>query len=612
MKITRLRPVVVVGLVILLILGSTIGLVALTSPTITDNGDGTSTFSSCFDLTNYISENRSYYGGYPAPLSDSITSNSKEIAESSGAGSSDYSTTNIQVEGVDESDIVKNDGNSLFVFASENKYIDVFDLTDPSNPKKASEIELEFYGQSMYLVNETLVVISSEYSYQPLKVSANFWNQYSIAQIFDVSNLESPQLESTYYLDGYYVNSRLTDNTLYLISSANVGEIDLLSGVEGNIPRISIADGLSENLQTKRASECSEVTPMGDSAYSFLTVAAIPLDGSEFSSRVILGDSSNMYVSRNNIYLTTQVLPYENAANPDIPIPVPSYDWEPKTEIFKISMDGTKIYFKAKGQVDGTVLNQFSMDEYYGYFRIATTKGTTTRDFSSSLYVFDEQMNLTGQVNGLGKTEQIYSVRFMGEKAYVVTFKQTDPLYVLDLVDPSNPKVAGELKIPGFSRYLHPFDSNHLIGVGNDADENTGTTSGVKVTLFDVTDIADPKVKSELIFGGRLSDTPVSWDHKAFLFDKQKELLVLPVNIYNESEAYYYQPDFEGFIVMSANLAEGLVEKKRIDFSEDTSYYSNTPRSLYIGDYLYLIFNNEIKVVDLKNYSVVKEISAFV
>lgn len=249
-------------------------------------------------------------------------------------------------------------------------------------------------------------------------------------------------------------------------------------------------------------------------------------------------------MSTNNLFLAPVAYEYEDQFVEDY---YNEFDeairpeYEPRTiestniDIFKLSVQDLDVEFSAKGRVKGTILNQFSMDEYYNTFRIATTINDWNGwgpDSENFLYVLDEELKLQGTLDGLGLDEKIYSVRFMGERAYIVTFRQVDPLYVIDLSDPKNPNVFGELKIPGFSNYLHPYNENHIIGIGKDASERTGVTEGLKIALFDITDVNNPVVKSEIILGETGSDSDVLRDHKAFLFDKEKELLVIPTIIY--------------------------------------------------------------------------------
>ena len=226
----------------------------------------------------------------------------------------------------------------------------------------------------------------------------------------------------------------------------------------------------------------------------------------------------------------------------------------------------------------------------------------------SSLYVFDQNLQQLGVVSGLGKGESIFSVRFMQDRAYVVTFKKIDPFYVLDLSEPTNPQVLGELKIPGFSDYLHPYDENHIIGFGKNAADAPGEAfawyQGLKIALFDVTNPTDPQVLHEVEIGDRGSESEALDNHKAFLFDRVKDLLVIPAEINNISDkstpvaSEYGTRVFSGFIAYSLNLDDGFVERGKVEIDNDSDVYywwgSRGSRSLYIGDYLINLANGKL------------------
>ncbi len=281
-------------------------------------------------------------------------------------------------------------------------------------------------------------------------------------------------------------------------------------------------------------------------------------------------------------------------------------------------------------------MNQFSMDEWKGYFRIVTTRGQFSREGSTSsnnVYVLDGNLQLTGSLEGLGQGETIHSARFVGDRAYLVTFKKVDPFFVLDLSDPENPEVLGALKIPGYSDYLHPYDANHIIGIGKNTVEANEEGSfvwyqGLKIAIFDVSDVANPKEMYKFEIGDRGSDSYALRDHNAFLFDRDRNLLVLPVllaELTPEQKASgdvpanaYGKNTFQGAYVYDVSLKNGLMLKGRIthiddpeELSKNYSYY-NSPdavkRSLYIGDYLYTISDAKVSISRLGDLSEVESI----
>ena len=310
-----------------------------------------------------------------------------------------------------------------------------------------------------------------------------------------------------------------------------------------------------------------------------------------------------MYVSQNNIYITYSAYQYQ----------------EQVTKIHRINIDEGEINYEATGEVPGYVLNQFSMDEFNGYFRVATTTGEVwswgENAARNHVYILDEELDTVGMLEDLAPGEKIYSARFMGNRCYLVTFKKIDPLFVIDLTNPTSPQVLGELKITGYSDYLHPYDENHIIGIGKETTDQ-GTFAwyqGVKISLFDVTDVSDPKEIAKYEIGDRGTDSPILHDHKAFLFDKNRNLLVIPVREAQVNPADYPGeiPDWahgeivwDGAYVFHISLEQGLEVRGKI-----THTTSSIQRSLYIDDVLYTISDQKIKMNSLTDLTEIGEIN---
>jgi uncharacterized secreted protein with C-terminal beta-propeller domain len=273
------------------------------------------------------------------------------------------------------------------------------------------------------------------------------------------------------------------------------------------------------------------------------------------------------------------------------------------------------------------VLNQFSMDEYNGNFRIATTEGQQSRSnptTSNNIYVVDSGMKVIGSLEGLAPGESIYSARFMGSRGYLVTFKKIDPLFVIDLSDPAKPEVLGKLKIPGYSDYLHPYDETHLIGLGKDAAAAEGENQdfawyqGVKLSLFDVSDVARPTEVANYLIGDRGTDSYALHEHKAFLFSKEKNLLVIPVTLAKIDPLKYpngVEPNtygdfvFQGAYVFNISIEGGFSLKGTVSHADPSAlqksgeyYYGNNDnvqRSLYMDNALYTVSDKYVKANDL-------------
>jgi uncharacterized secreted protein with C-terminal beta-propeller domain len=307
-----------------------------------------------------------------------------------------------------------------------------------------------------------------------------------------------------------------------------------------------------------------------------------------------------------------------------------------RTIIHKISVSDGKIEYQCNGSVPGRVLNQFSMDEYDGFFRVATQIDgwwSWNSKSSTNVYILDEQLNRVSAVENIAPGENMHSARFMGGRAYLVTFKKIDPFFALDLSDPYNPKILGELKIPGYSDYLHPFDENHIMGIGKDTDDQGSFAwyQGLKIAIFNVTDPENPTELAKVIIGDRGTDSPVLYDHKAFLFDLEKELLVIPVSLYEIDEeikqqnsgktgSTYGEFKFQGAYVYKLNL-DGFEYKGRITHRGDDenlnggerwywgSSSSDITRSLYIENVLYTISDKMVKMNSLDDLSEIKSIN---
>ena len=311
-----------------------------------------------------------------------------------------------------------------------------------------------------------------------------------------------------------------------------------------------------------------------------------------------------MYVSINNIYVT-----------------YPSWTEEGQyTSIYRISVKQDALNFEAKGSVPGYLLNQYSMDEYNQNLRLATT--SQKQETSNNIYVLDPNLTTVGKLENLAITERIYSARFMGDKAYLVTFRQIDPFFVLDMSNPEEPKIAGALKIPGYSSYLHLYDENHVIGLG--MEDNT-----VKLSLFNVTNVNDPTEIAKYTIQGDYTHSEALYDPKAFLFNKNKQLLVIPVSITQygvvpkpdeqtrdtettiaPNEGGYWQ----GAYVLNLTLS-GFKLQGGITHQENTNqeyyygdYNQNVNRALYIGNTLYTVSNTKVKLNSLTDLTQIAEI----
>ena len=550
----------------------------------------------------------SFRGGVVMEAADAAGSTS-----SSAPGSTDYSGTNIQVEGVDEADLVKTDGAYIYLVSGETVYI--VRAHPPEEAGIVAKIEPGLPVSDLYINGDKLVVISApDYYY--------YWYGWDIAPdeeyelkttvwVFDVSDRARPALEREMSVDGYYTNSRMIGDHVYLITSQPA----MLNHSEPILP--GIRSGNESNYV-----DATDVWYVNntDSNYGYTNIVALNVQDPEeeiTSETYLMGSSSTIYASLDHIYITN----LDWVHNVD-------GGWE-TTTVYKLRVDEGAIHLVAEGTIPGRVLNQFSMDERGDYFRIATTSRYFSRNeggTSNNLYVLNSTMGVAGRLEGLAPGEDIYSARFMGERCYLVTFKKVDPLFVIDLADPENPQVLGKLKIPGYSDYLHPYDENTLIGIGKETVEaeegNFAWYQGVKVSLFDVSDVSDPKELAKFEIGDRGTDSPALYDHKAFLFSLSRNLLVIPVleaeiddsdygsqvpsNAYGD---YVYQ----GAYVFNISREGGIQLRGRATHIEDSQAFLKSgywfesdlsvERSLYIDDTLYTISGGMIKMNGLGDLS---------
>jgi len=540
---------------------STIHVLIPTEDSATNGRTGLKKFSSYEEMENFI------MAGYQEGMSWSIRipALAPPLEIGPTTNTVDHSTTNIQVEGVDEADIVKTNGKYVYVVSGNKVFI--IDAYPAENARILSEIKGSENPREIFINGDKLTVLG-----------------WKFIKIYDVSNRENPVLKREISFDGYYFNSRMIGDYVYVIINAHV----LLRP----IPLPWIRSG--GEVKIIPATEIYYFEDLRDYSYQFTTIMAINTQNDDekiTSETFLIGLTQNIFVSVSNIYIT---YPTHTAL-----VPARWQDAE-KTIVHKISIAGGKIEYKSQGEVPGYVLNQFSMDEYQGYLRIATTTGDVWNGSARNhVYVLNEDLSIVGKLEGLAPGERIYSVRFMGNRAYLVTFKEVDPLFVIDLTDLANPRVIGELKIPGYSDYLHPYDEAHIIGVGKDTVESEwgdfAWYQGVKIALFDVSDPENPKEISKYIIGQRGTESYALRDHRAFLFNKSKNLLVIPISLVENGPSWWQRGyNWQGAYVFGVSSDNGFTFRGGITHSE----YS-VKRSLYIDNVLYTISDGLVKMNDL-------------
>jgi uncharacterized secreted protein with C-terminal beta-propeller domain len=586
-------------------------------------------FDSYDELKSYLVSNthgtNNYVGG---PLDKEFFGRQEALApaptladSAATSGQNMYSVTNIQVAGVDEADTVKTDGK--YIYTSSNDYSTgqnyIFILkADPQDPRVIAKIPLEnnTYLAGMFLSQDgnKLVVIGSQYNYHILLADSRepafaapsiypYYNEVTtFLKVYDTSDKVHPTLSRNFTLSGSYFNSRMIGDYIYTVVSQQAYVYENVVP----LPTVTTNTNKTEIPASKiYYAEEADYSKAENNYFSFTSFYGLNLKETNeklTNMTVLMGGASTMYVSLGNMYVT-----------------YPTWSETQSTIIYRVKIDAGTLTFQAKGNVPGNVLNQYSMDEFNGYFRLATTKwGETTEN---SVYVLDKNLTVVGslELKNAEIRETIQSARFIGNKAYVVTFEQKDPFFVLDMSNPTAPKIAGKLEIPGFSSYLHPYDENHIIGLGME-------NSTVKLSLFDVTNVNAPVEIKKYIVKGDYSYSDAQYDPKAFLFDKAKDgLLVIPVSVTRygviepskDTSATPTQGGYwQGAYVFKLTLGNGFELRDGITHQGTTrtqdywygDYNLNINRSLYIGNTLYTLSNSMIKLNNLADLKQIAEV----
>ena len=622
-----------------------------------------SAFSSYKELTEFLQNNTQPQSAYPffsglsageamVPFALSPSNAISQQAETTAT--SQYSPTNVQVPGVDEADTVKTDGEYIYLVTGNN--ISILRAYPADQAQLVSKIAItNMTPEGIFVEGDRLAVLGTQSVMSQHLINGtdiDFTDITTTAQVYDVSNRANPRLLTTFTISGSYVSSRMIGDFVYFIASAPAFYNDQISSNVTidmvNIPK----SGTNGNTAEVPASEIYYANTTDD-YFVFTTIAALNIqDTTQTPSykTLTLGGTSAIYVSLNNIYIT-----------------FPEGD---ETLIYRVQIENGTINPEVKGEVPGSVLNQYSMDEYNGYFRIATTNTTwitgtinivgtpalptginitfvnasgiwSSANFvgpsvtvvpitpmgAHNVYVLDQNLTIVGRLENIAPDENFYSARFVGDRCYLVTFQRADPLFVINLTDPAYPAILGNLTVSGYSDYLYPYDDNHLIGVGKETVEaDQGTASlyqGIKLALFDVSNVSNPIQIANYTIGDRGSDSPVLSDPKAFLFDKSTNLLVIPVlNATIDQSQYpnasaippnaYGQPVWQGACVFNLTLTGGFILRGEITHIDNGTSIENTDyyvqRSLYIDNVLYTVSNAEVKLNSLDNLSFIKEI----
>ncbi|MEI7857837.1 MAG: beta-propeller domain-containing protein [Methanomicrobiales archaeon] len=586
-----------------------------------------------------------------------------------GAGTAEHSQTNVQVAGVDEPDFVKNDARYIYLISGST--LTIVDAYPASSASVLSRTELEDTPREIFINSDRLVLLTtgtSDLTETELTQVTNTAAKMAVmprypyyrsapvthAIFYDMSDRAHPKVLKDYTIDGDYTDARMIGDTVYLLSRESVNPYNdpiIVPAVREGAKLVAIPDVYYFDNPEQQ--------------YDFTTVTSFDLinGATKDAKTYLVGSGNTVYVSPDAMYVSYQK--YHNiyrtmrgGAEPAIgmvqgsgvsggsaaPLSVSTILVEfntmneadkqtaiaalksgeqeaiskreidqTTTVIHKIGINNGAINYIAHGEVPGYLKNQFAMDEYDGNLRVATTSDiwTTKGQYEyNNVFVLDGAMKTIGTLTHIAEQEKIYSTRFIGDRLYMVTFKRVDPFFVIDLATPTSPKILGKLKIPGYSDYLHPYDKNLIIGIGKETGTNDWggvSTQGLKLALFDVSDVEHPRQVGKVEIGDAGSDSAALSDHKAFLFDKAKNLLVIPARVVNQNAVQDKkmsgdQPNiWYGAYVFGVNPDTGFVLRGTIEHGTGgNGYYwygssaNEVKRSLYIGDTLYTLSSAKI------------------
>jgi inhibitor of cysteine peptidase len=648
------------------------------------------------EFTDFVKKNAGgsydYYGGTRGgvmmdsmKLSSSIAPTAAGAAESNAAVQVNaeegaFSTTNNQVSGVDEGDIMKTDGSYIYTVTGNTVFI--IKAYPGEDAEIVSTIKFKSQPQGLFINGDKLAVYGNFYDLDYFK-EIDFVPKQGMTffNIYDLSDKENPDLIKEYKFEGNYFESRMIGGFVYFITTTG-------SYYRDTYPTPMVIDG---TVKSSISFDRIYYYPIPYQSVQFANIHAVDLkspDNDVNSKSVAVESSQNMYMSENNIFITyteyinewelqqkiiidllmpeltdsdreliekiketddevlsqqekeSKILQivqtyanymsekeqqdFSDQVDEELQKKLEEYEYMEYAIINKVSVDNGDIKIAANGKVPGHVVNQFSMDEYKNVLRIATTISqrwtylkaeSQTTESTNNVFTLDEDLKVLDSLKGMAKGETIQSTRFMGDRLYMVTFRQVDPFFVIDLSDPEDIQELGKLKIPGFSRYLHPYDDNTIIGIGRDASA-TGQTTGLKISLFDVSDVENPKEIAKFVTDERYAQSTAEYEHKAFLFSKANNLLVIPAYSYNYDRCWGEgclntgSTGYNGAFVFKITKDE-ITLRGLIDHSSGTSnYYSPAvERSLYIQELLYTKSPNLLRINKIEDLSKVKNIA---
>lgn len=525
-------------------------------------------------------------------LSDALVAEEESALE--------YGTTNVQTQGVEEADVVKNDGRYLYqkiYQEKDNVYTQAIQIVDTKDGlKEVKRIEGFDNIQEFYVWEDILVIVENKYleiteaeeTEEKLIVCGiwdygNYNREFHEITFYNIKDRSMPYKIKTFTLKGHYDSSRITDGYFYGFSkfyaAPGEGEKDYAS----YIPQ---ADGIQ--LKAEQI-----LLPEENKGNCYLMLTSIDMKNpTKFTdTTAVVTDSDMYYVSSDNIYIADSLSVEHKVGKQTNTI-----------SLLRFAYQDGKFALQAEGTAPGSLESSFSMDEYEGNLRMVTTvdeylfkeikdditgevlgNQVTNMTRSNALYVLDSELNIIGKIENLAENERIYSARFFGEMGYFVTFRQTDPLFAVELKDPKNPKILSELKVSGFSEYLHFYGEDYLLGIGMEADEETGSTEGMKLSMFDISSPSEVKEIAKL---------PLKkYQHSEALYNHKAVMISVPANIFGFEAEGYENGNFKKDYLVFSYEDEKFVQKLKVE-TNDKYGEMNSSRGTFIGNVFYLLTRN--------------------
>ncbi len=527
------------------------------------------------------------YGMVEYAMEDSASTESS-MAVATG---SSYSDTNVREEGVGEADIIKTDGDYIYILNGDKISI-VGIASEEMDALGEIQLESESYYAEMYVKDDRLIAFYTKNIYEDRNDGlGEYYHQETVAEIFDIGDPSTPKKVTKISQSGNYNSVRIVGDYVYLFSDFYADISFGKSAVAAYIPEIQGEKIMSDSIYM----------PQSTDSLNYTVISGFSLKNPEdqIDRKAVFGTGGLFYASKDNIYVCEVLWDINNSDTA-------------QTCIRKLAYKDGVINPVGQTRIDGRLNDSFSIDEYENNLRLVATvepdnsegvmplienlesavSDEAEEKSYNVLYILDENLNELSRIEDLAPDEMVYSARFMGDTGYFVTYKQIDPLFSVDLSDPKNPEILGELKIPGFSEYLHPYGEGLLLGIGMDVDETGTVMNGVKVSMFDISDPSNVQEADKYVIEGAMS-TDVSYNYKTALVDAEKNLIGFIAYSNGGADYYIFSYGEEGFTC---------------EFEKSMVGYNSNVRGIYAGDKFYIVTGNTVESFMLESFDKVDDI----